>query len=217
FSTISWEMRTTALRISSEVMIRRPFTTLPPGLTGPHRRLAGRARRSWPSVASTLAQDQDVRRGLRLDLAERVATPAEHLERALLAVLAGRADPGQPVLADREAPQRRLARQRLVLADRAGRRVDDHEVQASVGRLGVLAHPDREADAVGIELGDEVLDVAGDDRGRIAGGAGARRGRRRGRCRRGGVCRRALGEPAIEHELPLPQLPGDAIPRPEAP
>src|SRR6185503_14627735 len=152
FSTISWEMRTTALRISSEVMIRRPFTTLPPGLTGPHRRLAGRARRSWPSVASTLAQDQDVRRGLRLDLAERVATPAEHLERALLAVLAGRADPGQPVLADREAPQRRLARQRLVLADRAGRRVDDHEVQASVGRLGVLAHPDREADAVGIEL-----------------------------------------------------------------
>src|SRR6185436_2703399 len=115
--TISWEMRTTALRISSEVMIRRPFTRSLPASRGPHSRLAGRGSKVGAecsvgpaeSVAAGrhpgLAEDQDVRGGLRLDLAERIATPAEHLERALVAVLARRAHPGEAVLADREAPE----------------------------------------------------------------------------------------------------------------
>ena len=74
--------------------------------------------------------DEQVPGGNRPDLPKLVPKPPQHLDRALLAVLAARADPGQATCVDREAPQRRLTRERPdVGVERAGIRVEHDEVQ----------------------------------------------------------------------------------------
>src|SRR2546423_436299 len=115
-----------------------------------------------------LGEDEQVLRRRRMDLAERVAVPAEHLEGALLAILAGRADPREAVDVDREPAECRRARQRLLRLDRARRWVDHDEVQPADRFLEVLADPQGEVYARRVELRPEVGNLAGHERADLA-------------------------------------------------
>src|SRR5262245_60177933 len=216
FSTISWETRMTARRISSGVMMRRPLTRSLPASRGPPPARGPCSKVGAECSGPPLAQDLQVCGRLGLDLAECGAGPAKHLQLAVVPVLAGRADPRQPVEGDREAAQGRLTGQWLVGLDGGGRRLDHDEVQAAVGRAGMLAHPDREPDPVWVELRHEILEMAPDDGRRVPG----RPADRRNLGGRSGAARTRVGggvDPAVQHELAVAELPGHAVGRAQGP
>src|SRR5450756_1559372 len=141
FSTSSWEMRMTARRISSAVMIWRPSIRRARDVTrassfpaSPDRSLKGRHKDTAPAGAGRGQRDAgpERRKGGRsasddelvgprirgaVEAPGTILRPRIHAHGAPLPVLAGRAGPGQPVAAKRQARERRdVGQQRVAYA-----------------------------------------------------------------------------------------------------
>ena len=142
--------------------------------------------------------------------------------------LAARADPGQPALVDREPAERGLAGEWLERGiQRSGGGIEDDQVEAPDLGCRVVGRPDREPLALGVEQRLEDRDIADLERdGRPAGPTtsngpadgspdgsadGSMDGSREAAPRSEGEGALPGLDPPIEHELPLAQLPVEAI------